>query len=392
MRNRIGWTRAFLVTALLLGANPAHAQGGIEVKFTPFMDAKAEPRPAPAVATLDESGLAAKGYRIIGTIRVTKYEFATEVKSQNIKLVNSTIFQKAAEAGGDLVFFTQDGVEITKEVAGKPKKSSSCAQYGNFSAGDGRGGVKVTQVCTKYDTTVTPGDTYEDHYVVSEGTVWRNDRRPAADIAQAVEAAREAARRAQSSKESLAALHEKLSKGEYAGAESLLANGADVNARDEQGWSLLAEAALHGQRTVAELLLTHGADVNAKEEEMNGQTPLHIAAGSGNNDVAEVLLAHGADVNAKEDNGQTPLFEAASAGRRPVVELLLAHGADVNAKNNGGQTPLFMVVLMGDKPMVELLLAKGADVNATSHNYETPLDWARRKDIAKLLREHGAHK
>ena len=50
---------------------------------------------------------------------------------------------------------------------------------------------------------------------------------------------------------------------------------------------------------VAKLLLENGADVNARDE--NGNTPLKIAINSGKEDMIEFLLAHGADANAPDN-------------------------------------------------------------------------------------------
>ncbi len=153
-------------------------------------------------------------------------------------------------------------------------------------------------------------------------------------------------------------------------AELLLANGADVNARDEGDGTPLH---LAWHEDVAELLLAAGADVNAKAK--NGWTPLHVAW---RKNVAELLIAKGADVNAKAEDGRTPLHGAAGEGNMDVSELLLAKGADVNAKDKDGWTPLHCTTEMNRKDVAELLLAKGTDVNA------------RAKDVAELLLANGA--
>jgi len=166
-----------------------------------------------------------------------------------------------------------------------------------------------------------------------------------------------------------------------------LADGADVNATDEVGWTPLHRAVIgsHTDHTeTAEFLIASGADVNAKDEE--GLTPLHHAAWEGHKEVAELLIAAGADVNA------TPLYQAAYHGHKEIVELLIAEGADVNAKNKRDKTPLHQAARSGRKEIAELLIAKGADVNAKDENSLTPLDQAiqrKKTETANLLRKHG---
>jgi len=83
--------------------------------------------------------------------------------------------------------------------------------------------------------------------------------------------------------------------------------------------------------------MPRGADVNAKDED--GWTPLHFAA---TKEIVELLINEGADVNAKNKWGGTPLHAAATNGKKETVELLIAADADVNAKAKDGKTPLDM--------------------------------------------------
>ena len=54
--------------------------------------------------------------------------------------------------------------------------------------------------------------------------------------------------------------------------------------------------------------LAAGADVNAKND--GGFTPLHAAALNGHKEIAELLIEKGANLNAKDRRGRTPLDQA----------------------------------------------------------------------------------
>jgi len=89
---------------------------------------------------------------------------------------------------------------------------------------------------------------------------------------------------------------------------------------------------------LVELLLANKADVNAKDDIFvsnmpsvipstpGDSTPLHWAAFSGHVEVSKLLLANKAEVNAKRTDGKTPLGVAKYMGRNDVVELLRQHG------------------------------------------------------------------
>ena len=118
--------------------------------------------------------------------------------------------------------------------------------------------------------------------------------------------------------------------------DSLLERGANINAKDRHGYTILHHAAMNRKTEVVELLLKRGADIYAKE--LCGKTPLHLAADRGHTEVVELLLQHRANIHEKDQDGKTPLHWAAVEGKTETVALLLKNGADIEAKDNFGQT------------------------------------------------------
>jgi hypothetical protein len=139
--------------------------------------------------------------------------------------------------------------------------------------------------------------------------------------------------------------------------KSIISKGADVNAKDRQGWTSLHTALMYSSKEVMELLISEGADVNAKDN--RGNSPLHIAAIKGNADAASLLIDKGADINAKTDAEQTPLLFAADYGHKDVVELLITKGADVNAQARNDNA-LSLARSKNNNELVDLLLKHGA--------------------------------
>ena len=65
------------------------------------------------------------------------------------------------------------------------------------------------------------------------------------------------------------------------------------------------QAVTDGEIALIRRELSNGADVNQKNED--GYTPLHLAVKSGHKRIVELLISKGADVNAKDARGWTSL-------------------------------------------------------------------------------------
>ncbi|WHO24135.1 ankyrin repeat domain-containing protein [Agrobacterium tumefaciens] len=103
----------------------------------------------------------------------------------------------------------------------------------------------------------------------------------------------------------------------------LLANGADINAVNDERVTILHIVA---DPDAVPLLVGRGANIEARDE--RGWTPLIMQANNQQNgpDVVTALLAHGADPNAKKHNGETALSLARETGDATLIEVLIANG------------------------------------------------------------------
>lgn len=108
----------------------------------------------------------------------------------------------------------------------------------------------------------------------------------------------------------------------------LLSKGADANMTDKHAWTPLMKAIdsapYKGNSAVVKALLAHGAYVNAKND--NGETALILAA-ERKSDTVRLLIDHGADMNIEDRNGHTALSVAKWAGASEIIILLEQKGS-----------------------------------------------------------------
>jgi ankyrin repeat protein len=179
--------------------------------------------------------------------------------------------------------------------------------------------------------------------------------------------------------------------------ETLIAQGADVNARDRRGGvTPLMYAAALGSLDTMRLLLDKGADVNSRSAagatalmwaaadpakvrllvergadvtivSESGRTALLLAAASDQSaDTVRLLLQRGADAKVIDREQSSVLFAASFGNDSDTVRQLIAAGVPVNAANVAGNTPLMNAAGNGNLEVVQLLLKAGANVNAVA--------------------------
>lgn len=186
-------------------------------------------------------------------------------------------------------------------------------------------------------------------------------------------------------------LADAMEKQDHTRVQSLLRQGADVNAAQVDGTTALHWAAEFGDVANAKRLVAARADVNRANR--YGVKPLSLACEAGSTELVELLLKAGADPNTQLPGGETALMTAARTGRVGPVRALLAAKADVNAKERDGQTALMWAAAEGHAAVVQLLIQSGADFRAPLPSGFTPLCFAARdgrREVAQVLLKAGA--
>ncbi|MFE7113610.1 ankyrin repeat domain-containing protein [Streptomyces sp. NPDC057575] len=190
---------------------------------------------------------------------------------------------------------------------------------------------------------------------------------------------------------------------------SLIADGADVSARDERGATPLHQAmeatgddGLLPSLEVIRALLECGADVHATDSE--GVTPAGwVVARSGSEaearrvrravEVLALLVEHGARLDGPSGLLTGESLAHHSGVAQPVYAFLLDHGAPIDAADDRGDTPLHAAVRARRPDLVKLLLERGADTAAVDGLGRTPLGFALRlpeADTVAVLEAAGA--
>jgi len=94
----------------------------------------------------------------------------------------------------------------------------------------------------------------------------------------------------------------------------LVNGGVDPNVADVDGRTPLCVAAYSGDKSVVRLLLSAGAEPDqVVNHDFNSVTPLHLCVKRGHYDIVKLLVEAGASIEFRDDDGQTPAMIAKSA-------------------------------------------------------------------------------
>jgi ankyrin repeat protein len=145
---------------------------------------------------------------------------------------------------------------------------------------------------------------------------------------------------------------------------------ANINARDNQGNSLLHAAVRWNSINSARLLIASGMDINVFS--LNGNTPLHDAVILGMGNIETLLINEKANLEVRNIDGNTPFMEAVRCGFISSMQKLAGAGADSSTRNIRGDTPLHIAVGMERLDIVNSLLRMNASIHARNTRNRTP--------------------
>jgi ankyrin repeat protein len=173
--------------------------------------------------------------------------------------------------------------------------------------------------------------------------------------------------------------------------ELLIARGAKVNRRDDNGDTPLVSAIYNNNIMITKMLLQAGAKVNFRN--YRGKTPLMTAIAMKSPELVDILIKARAAIQL-ERYEETALHEVARFGQIEAGEKLLKLGADLEAQDYSEQaTPLMYAVEVKRPEMVKFLVSKGANVNAVSYSGRSVLMQAINAgnvEVVKCLLDNGA--
>lgn len=149
-----------------------------------------------------------------------------------------------------------------------------------------------------------------------------------------------------------------------------LASGSDLDARGDDGVTLLEWAIWNRQPQALAALLEAGADPSRPG--MDGETVVHMAAMVDDARYLEVLLEHGAPPDpVSADSGRTPVFRAVLHRRDPQFAMLVGAGVDLQRQDAMGNGLLHVAASVNDSRRVLELLDAGVDPARENHRGET---------------------
>ncbi|XP_058793280.1 serine/threonine-protein phosphatase 6 regulatory ankyrin repeat subunit B-like [Phymastichus coffea] len=155
----------------------------------------------------------------------------------------------------------------------------------------------------------------------------------------------------------------------------LLNRGADIEAINNDGHDLLLTATCN---VYAEAILPILVSYNVDEETRSRKAMIALQYLVITNEVQKLgamrkLLQMNVNVNEIDEAGMSLLHWAASSGGTNVVEILLDYGAEINIRSIIGSTPLFESAKLQDSSITKILIDRGADLQIYDDDKRHPI-------------------
>lgn len=140
--------------------------------------------------------------------------------------------------------------------------------------------------------------------------------------------------------------------------QKLVAKGGNVNAKNEQGISLLAWILQNKtDEKLLQALASPSLEVNTPDA--SGELPLQIAIKNNNPSAVEFLLEQGANADIKP--GDNLLLSTLTTEHDEITKLLLDANADLQYVNSEKQTILMLAVAQLNLPLIEAYISQHKD-------------------------------
>jgi len=211
----------------------------------------------------------------------------------------------------------------------------------------------------------------------------------------------------------------------------LLKHGADINATDNNGNTILHKTIKAGQTNATRHLMMHGAKLDIKNN--FGKTPLematskqmekylsiknailsgdaeraillinaqkqisdsamHYAAIRGNIEIASLLLEKEIDLESKDESGNTAIVLAVTYNQPKFLEWLIEQGANTDVKVENNKGLLHIAAMYGYDEIIKILVAAGLNVDDQDDDGHSSLWYAKKYGnytMLKILKSHS---